>query len=178
MSPSQDHPPRPRARPAEAAGAPTGLPNGSRMRGIQRVGAPATGPCVARETTRRRRGPGSWGKTSRLKMAKDLDELLDEVESKFFRPDPLRLDKDRRTKDGGGGGGTTQSNEWTRTQPKGDLRFNSVATQFTRLTSVRDQQKPLKKKMILIVLLMKYLKSPALTKNLLMHKPRKGLLKS
>ncbi|KAM6171180.1 cilia- and flagella-associated protein 418 isoform 2-T2 [Erethizon dorsatum] len=53
-------------------------------------------------------------------MAKDLDELLDEVESKFFRPDPLRLDMDKRPK--GGGGGTTHSNDWNRTQAKDSLR--------------------------------------------------------
>ncbi|XP_006161362.1 protein C8orf37 homolog isoform X2 [Tupaia chinensis] len=36
-------------------------------------------------------------------MAKDLDELLDEVESKFCRPDPLRLGRVERPKGGGGG---------------------------------------------------------------------------
>ncbi|XP_005381886.2 PREDICTED: protein C8orf37 homolog isoform X1 [Chinchilla lanigera] len=87
-------------------------------------------------------------------MAKDLDELLDEVESKFFRPDPLRLDKDRRTKDGGGGGGTTQSNEWTRTQPKGDLRSTETFKKEDDLDSLINEifeepsfdQKPLKLK--------------------------------
>lgn len=39
----------------------------------------------------------------RLKMAKDLDELLDEVESKFCRPDPLRLGVAERPKGCGGG---------------------------------------------------------------------------
>ncbi|XP_026987246.1 cilia- and flagella-associated protein 418 isoform X2 [Sagmatias obliquidens] len=38
-------------------------------------------------------------------MAKDLDELLDEVESKFCRPDPLRLGMVERPRGGGGGGG-------------------------------------------------------------------------
>ncbi|KAK1331929.1 hypothetical protein QTO34_007605 [Cnephaeus nilssonii] len=36
-------------------------------------------------------------------MAKDLDELLDEVESKFCRPDPLRLGRAERPKGYGGG---------------------------------------------------------------------------
>ncbi|XP_004850193.2 protein C8orf37 homolog isoform X2 [Heterocephalus glaber] len=89
------------------------------MRGVRWALAPAEGPRVALETTRRR-GPWSWGKTSRFKMAKGLDELLDEVESKFFRPDPLRLDTDQRPKGGGGGG--TQSSDWNRTQAKENLR--------------------------------------------------------
>ncbi|XP_036292454.1 cilia- and flagella-associated protein 418 isoform X4 [Pipistrellus kuhlii] len=38
-------------------------------------------------------------------MAKDLDELLDEVESKFCRPDPLRPRLAERPGGGGGGGG-------------------------------------------------------------------------
>ncbi|XP_070248288.1 cilia- and flagella-associated protein 418 isoform X1 [Myotis yumanensis] len=38
-----------------------------------------------------------------FKMAKDLDELLDEVESKFCRPDPLRLGVAERPKGCGGG---------------------------------------------------------------------------
>ncbi|XP_012578267.1 PREDICTED: protein C8orf37 homolog isoform X3 [Condylura cristata] len=36
-------------------------------------------------------------------MAKDLDELLDEVESKFCRPDPLRLGVVERPRGCGGG---------------------------------------------------------------------------
>ena len=36
-------------------------------------------------------------------MADDLDELLDEVESKFCRPDPLRLGTVERPRGGGGG---------------------------------------------------------------------------
>ncbi|XP_023557158.1 protein C8orf37 homolog isoform X2 [Octodon degus] len=61
-------------------------------------------------------------------MAKGLDELLDEVESKFFTPDPLRLDLDKRPNDGGGGGtgGTTQNNEWNRTQAKETLRLTET----------------------------------------------------
>ncbi|XP_003479963.1 cilia- and flagella-associated protein 418 isoform X2 [Cavia porcellus] len=55
-------------------------------------------------------------------MAEDLDDLLDEVESKFIRPDPLKLDKDKRSKGGGGSGGTTQSNDWNRIQAKENLR--------------------------------------------------------
>lgn len=56
-------------------------------------------------------------------MAEDLDDLLDEVESKFIRPDPLKLDKDKRSKGGGGSGGTTQSNDWNRIQAKENLRL-------------------------------------------------------
>ena len=47
---------------------------------------------------------GSGEKETRLfKMAKDLDELLDEVETKICRLDPLRLDLGQRPKGGGSG---------------------------------------------------------------------------
>ncbi|XP_008146748.2 cilia- and flagella-associated protein 418 isoform X2 [Eptesicus fuscus] len=46
---------------------------------------------------------GERRQTQPFKMAKDLDELLDEVESKFCRPDPLRLGMAERPKGYGGG---------------------------------------------------------------------------
>lgn len=52
-------------------------------------------------------------------MEKDLDELLDEVESKFFRRDPLRRDVDQQPEGGGGG---THNSDWNRTQAKENLR--------------------------------------------------------
>ncbi|XP_059757956.1 cilia- and flagella-associated protein 418 [Balaenoptera ricei] len=54
-------------------------------------------------------------------MAKDLDELLDEVESKFCRPDPLRLGMVERPRGGGGGGGIL-SNDRNRAEAKENLR--------------------------------------------------------
>ncbi|XP_065751780.1 cilia- and flagella-associated protein 418 isoform X2 [Phocoena phocoena] len=54
-------------------------------------------------------------------MAKDLDELLDEVESKFCRPDPLRLGMVERPRGGGGGGGIL-SNDQNRVEAKENLR--------------------------------------------------------
>lgn len=59
-------------------------------------------------------------------MAKDLDELLDEVETKFCRLDPLRLGlSERPTSCGGGGsgGGGTHSGDRTRAQAKENLRL-------------------------------------------------------
>lgn len=46
-------------------------------------------------------------------MAKDLDELLDEVETKFCRLESLGLDLDERPEDGdrGGGGGRNEAEE-------------------------------------------------------------------
>ncbi|XP_007111619.2 cilia- and flagella-associated protein 418 isoform X4 [Physeter macrocephalus] len=58
-------------------------------------------------------------------MAKDLDELLDEVESKFCRPDPLRLgmvEQPRGGGGGGGGGGGILSNDRNRAEAKENLR--------------------------------------------------------
>ncbi|XP_019487555.1 PREDICTED: protein C8orf37 homolog isoform X1 [Hipposideros armiger] len=58
-------------------------------------------------------------------MAKGLDELLDEVESKFCSPDPLSLDKVERPRGcggGGGGGGGILSNDWNRGEAKENLR--------------------------------------------------------
>ncbi|XP_053415327.1 cilia- and flagella-associated protein 418 isoform X1 [Nycticebus coucang] len=52
-------------------------------------------------------------------MAEDLDELLDEVESKFCRPDPLKLGMVERPKDCGGG---THSSDRNRTKKKETLR--------------------------------------------------------
>ncbi|XP_059850914.1 cilia- and flagella-associated protein 418 isoform X2 [Delphinus delphis] len=54
-------------------------------------------------------------------MAKDLDELLDEVESKFCRPDPLRLGMVERPRGGGGGGGIL-SNDRNRAEAEENLR--------------------------------------------------------
>lgn len=59
-------------------------------------------------------------------MAKDLDELLDEVESKFCRPDPLRLgmvERPRGGGGGGGGGGGILSNDRNRAEAKENLRL-------------------------------------------------------
>lgn len=57
-------------------------------------------------------------------MAKDLDELLDEVESKFCRPDSLRLGTtERPTGYGGGGGGGILSNDRNRAETKENLRL-------------------------------------------------------
>lgn len=65
------------------------------------------------------------GKTCLSKMAKDLDELLDEVETKFCRLDPLRLDLGERPKSGGGGGGT-HSGDRNGAQEKDTLRLTSL----------------------------------------------------
>lgn len=53
-------------------------------------------------------------------MAKDLDELLDEVESKFCRPDPLRLGMGEVPK---GCGGLTHSSDRNRAEAKENLRL-------------------------------------------------------
>ncbi|XP_069322301.1 cilia- and flagella-associated protein 418 isoform X2 [Eulemur rufifrons] len=52
-------------------------------------------------------------------MAEDLDELLDEVESKFCRPDALRVGMAERPKGCGGG---THSSDRNRAKAKGTLR--------------------------------------------------------
>ncbi|XP_062044196.1 cilia- and flagella-associated protein 418 isoform X2 [Lepus europaeus] len=52
-------------------------------------------------------------------MAEDLDELLDEVESKFCRPDPLRLGMGEVPK---GCGGLTHSGDRNRAEAKENLR--------------------------------------------------------
>lgn len=54
-------------------------------------------------------------------MAKGLDELLDEVESKFCRPDPFCLGKVERSGGCSGGGGIL-SNDWNRAEAKENLR--------------------------------------------------------
>ncbi|KAF4022460.1 hypothetical protein G4228_014291 [Cervus hanglu yarkandensis] len=52
-------------------------------------------------------------------MAEDLDELLDEVESKFCRPDPLRLGTVELPRGGGGG---FFGNDQNRAEAKKNLR--------------------------------------------------------
>lgn len=52
-------------------------------------------------------------------MAKDLDELLDEVESKFCRPDPLRLGMGEPSKSYG----VTHRGDRNRTEAKEKLRL-------------------------------------------------------
>lgn len=69
------------------------------------------------------------GKTCLSKMAKDLDELLDEVETKFCRLDPLRLDLGERPKSGGGGGGT-HSGDRNGAQEKDTLRLTRAGGRF------------------------------------------------
>lgn len=69
------------------------------------------------------------GKTCLSKMAKDLDELLDEVETKFCRLDPLRLDLGERPK-GGGGGGSTHSGDRNGAQEKDTLRLTRAGGRF------------------------------------------------
>lgn len=54
-------------------------------------------------------------------MAKDLDKLLDEVESKFCRPEPLRLGTAERSKGCGSGG--ILSNDRNRAEAKENLRL-------------------------------------------------------
>lgn len=54
-------------------------------------------------------------------MAEDLDELLDEVESRFCRPDPLSLSVLERPRGCGGGG--ILSNERNRAKAKENLRL-------------------------------------------------------
>lgn len=66
------------------------------------------------------------GKTSLFKMAKDLDELLDEVETKFCRLDPLRLDLGERPKGGGG----THSGDRNGAQEKETLRLTRAGGRF------------------------------------------------
>lgn len=85
--------PRLRAPPPQAKG-------GLRTRGSR----------VAVETTRQ---------TRRFKMAKDLDELLDEVETKFCRLDPLRLGLGEQPTGGGG----THSGDRTRAREEENLRL-------------------------------------------------------
>lgn len=52
-------------------------------------------------------------------MAKDLDELLDEVESKFCRPDPLRLGMGEPPRGYGG----THSSDQNRAKAKEKFRL-------------------------------------------------------
>ncbi|XP_006538263.1 cilia- and flagella-associated protein 418 isoform X1 [Mus musculus] len=72
-------------------------------------------------------------------MAKDLDELLDEVETKFCRLDPLRLDLGERPKGDGGGG--SHSGDRNGAQEKETLRacdrLRCVACDF-RIVSYND----------------------------------------
>ena len=53
-------------------------------------------------------------------MAKDLDKLLDEVESKFCRPEPLRLGTAERPQGCGGG---VLSHDQNRAEAKENLRL-------------------------------------------------------
>ncbi|MEJ1279636.1 protein C8orf37 homolog isoform X2 [Cricetulus griseus] len=72
-------------------------------------------------------------------MAKDLDELLDEVETKFCRLDPLRLGlSERPTSCGGGGsgGGGTHSGDRTRAQAKENLRSTETCKKEDDLDSL------------------------------------------
>lgn len=55
-------------------------------------------------------------------MAKSLDELLDEVESKFCRPDPLNLGKVERPRGCSGG---ILSNDWNPAEAKDNRRLTS-----------------------------------------------------
>uniref|UniRef100_A0A671F8N6 Cilia- and flagella-associated protein 418 n=1 Tax=Rhinolophus ferrumequinum TaxID=59479 RepID=A0A671F8N6_RHIFE len=55
-------------------------------------------------------------------MAKGLDELLDEVESKLCRPDPFCLGKVERSRGCSSGGGGILSNDWNRAEAKENLR--------------------------------------------------------
>lgn len=67
-------------------------------------------------------------KTRLFKMAKDLDELLDEVETKFCRLDPLRLDLGERPKGDGGGG--SHSGDRNGAQEKETLRLTQAGGRF------------------------------------------------
>lgn len=58
-------------------------------------------------------------------MAEDLDELLDEVESKFCRPDPLRLGMGEVPK---GCGGLTHSGDRNRAEAKENHRSTETET--------------------------------------------------
>lgn len=69
-------------------------------------------------------------KTRLFKMAKDLDELLDEVETKFCRLDPLRLDLGERPKGGDGGGGGSHCGDRNGAQEKETLRLTQAGGRF------------------------------------------------
>nr|XP_004657001.2 protein C8orf37 homolog [Jaculus jaculus] len=71
-------------------------------------------------------------------MAKDLDELLDEVETKFCRLDPLRLDLGERPKGGGGGGGggCTLGGDRNRAQEDENLRSTETLKKEDDLDSL------------------------------------------
>lgn len=66
-------------------------------------------------------------------MAKDLDELLDEVESKFCRPDPLRLGMGEVPK---GCGGLTHSSDRNRAEAKENLRSTETCKKEDDLDSL------------------------------------------
>ncbi|XP_076420028.1 cilia- and flagella-associated protein 418 isoform X1 [Peromyscus maniculatus bairdii] len=69
-------------------------------------------------------------------MAKDLDELLDEVETKFCRLDPRRLGLGERPKGCGGGGGGTHSGDRSRAQEKENLRSTETCKKEDDLDSL------------------------------------------
>ncbi|XP_055459580.1 cilia- and flagella-associated protein 418 [Psammomys obesus] len=82
-------------------------------------------------------------------MAKDLDELLDEVETKFCRLEPLRLDLEARP---GGGRNQAQADEDLSTPPTskkmmsieeppyGDgFKCGQPATQVKKIPSLHDR---------------------------------------
>ncbi|XP_049709616.1 cilia- and flagella-associated protein 418 isoform X4 [Elephas maximus indicus] len=62
-------------------------------------------------------------------MAKDLDELLDEVESKFCRPDPLRLGMVEQPRG-------TQSSDRSRADAKENLRLTDTFKKAEDLDSL------------------------------------------
>uniref|UniRef100_A0A673VEX7 Cilia- and flagella-associated protein 418 n=1 Tax=Suricata suricatta TaxID=37032 RepID=A0A673VEX7_SURSU len=66
-------------------------------------------------------------------MAKDLDELLDEVESKFCSPDPLWLGMVERPRGCGGG---ILSNDRNRAEAKENLRSTETLTKEDDLDSL------------------------------------------
>ncbi|CAH6777383.1 2610301B20Rik [Phodopus roborovskii] len=68
-------------------------------------------------------------------MAKDLDELLDEVETKFCRLEPLRLGLGERPTGCGGGGGT-HSGDRTRAQEEEKLRSTETCEKEDDLDSL------------------------------------------
>lgn len=108
------NPPPPRVR-ARRRSETTG---GLRTRGVRwGAGAGATVSRVAVETTR--------GTTRRVKMAKDLDELLDEVETKFCRLEPLRLGERPN-----GGGGTARGGDRNGAEDEEDLRLTRAGGRF------------------------------------------------
>ncbi|XP_008846074.1 protein C8orf37 homolog isoform X1 [Nannospalax galili] len=69
-------------------------------------------------------------------MEEDLDELLDEVESKFCRLDPLRLGQGERPKGYGSGGGGTHGDDGNQAQAKENLRSTETCKKEEDLDSL------------------------------------------